>query len=162
MRWLIFSYEQDSIVKQCDDMLHVVGQTVIHEHHHGKSSIEDVKAKIAQHQPNRIIVIANDEKSEQDHSLLTTLNDHLLIPLYVGQATINTYSPIPVLLLTFTTRNEPSDSLSPTDIVQNATDELINIYPHIIKYVKQFLFFLSKADFCSLVQNFSHQSRTKT
>ncbi|CAF1127716.1 unnamed protein product [Adineta ricciae] len=132
MRWLIFSYEQDSIVKQCDDILHVVGQTVVHEHHHGKSSIEDVKAKITRHQPNRIIVIVNDDKSEQDHSLLTTLNDHLLIPLYVAQATISTYSPIPVLLLSFTTRNEPSESVSPTDIVQNATDELINIYPHII------------------------------
>ncbi|UJR38245.1 hypothetical protein I4U23_030918 [Adineta vaga] len=132
MRWLIFSYEQDAIVKQCDDLLHVVGQIVIHEHHHGKSSLEDIKEKIIKHYPNRIIVIANENTSETNRSLKATMNDHLLIPLYIAQATINTYSTIPVLLITSTIGNKLPDSKLSIDIIQKATDELINIYPHII------------------------------
>ncbi|CAF0936892.1 unnamed protein product [Adineta steineri] len=132
MRWLLFSYESDAIVKQIDDLLQVVGQTVIHEHHQGKSTIQEIQEKINHHKPNRIIVIVNEQNSENTHSLTTTLTDHLLIPLFITQATINTFPPVPVLLLTFTTENKLTDPNSSINIVQNATDELIKLYSHII------------------------------
>jgi hypothetical protein len=136
MRWLLFSYEQDTLVKQCNDLLQVVGQTVIHEYHHGKSSVQEIKEKINQHKPDRIIVIANEENLGTNRFLFKTLTDHLLIPVYVCQATMNAFSPIPVLLLTCTTENKTADLLSPTDIIQNATNQLINVYPHILRYVE--------------------------
>jgi hypothetical protein len=49
---------------------------------------------------------------------------------------MNAFSPIPVLLLTCTTENKTADLLSPTDIIQNATNQLINVYPHILRYVE--------------------------
>ena len=127
MRWLIFSSEQNAIVKQCDDLLQMAGQSVSHDEHYGNRSLQEIKEKITEHQPNRIIVVCNEHVMENNSPLDRTLTDQLLIPLYVCQATINSYSSIPVLLLTFT------NDISSTNIIQNATTELIRIYPHILK-----------------------------
>lgn len=134
MHWLIFSFEQNTIVKQCNDLLQNTGQIVTHEHHHGNCSVEEIKEKIKNSKPDRIIVITNEKDiQENKFSLSNTLTDQLLIPVYVSQATMNPYLSIPVLLLTFTTENDLSDSISSINIIQNATNDLINIYSHIIK-----------------------------
>ncbi|CAF3091423.1 unnamed protein product [Rotaria sp. Silwood2] len=123
MRWLLVSHDENSISKQCGDILEVAGQIVLYNYHHGKSSIQEIKDKINNDKPDRIIVIINEKNSSR---LINTINDHLLIPLYVAQTTTNSYSPIPVLLLTCTTND---NSLI---IIQNATDQLVNIYSHIV------------------------------
>lgn len=135
MHWLIFSFEEDSIVKQCNDLLQVSGQVVTHEHHYGKCSLEEIKEKIKKIQPDRIIVITNEKDIQENKSfsLSNTLNDQLLIPLYICQTTMNPYSSIPVLLLTFTNEKNLFNSISSLNIIQNATNDLINIYSHIIK-----------------------------
>jgi hypothetical protein len=136
MHWLIFSYEQNTIIKQCDDLLQVSGQIVTHNHHHGNSSLQKIKEKISKHKPDRVIVITNEQDIQENNSpLAKTLTDQLLIPLYICQATTSPYKSIPVLLLTFTSEKNLSNSISPINIVQNATNELINIYSHIIKYI---------------------------
>ena len=135
MHWLIFSSEQNTIVKQCNDLLEVSGQIVIHDHHHEKSTSEEIKEKIQKYKPDRIIVITNDKTHENNFSLSNTLIDQLLIPLYVSQVTMNIHASIPVLILTFINEKDLSDSISSINIVQNATNELINIYSHVIKYI---------------------------
>ncbi|CAF2490543.1 unnamed protein product [Rotaria sp. Silwood2] len=132
MRWLLFSYELNAIVKQCDELLQVAGQAVMHDHHRGTLSLQDIKEKINKYKPDRIIVIDNQGNFENNHPLHKILNDHLLIPIYVGQATIHLQSPIPVLLLTFTNDNNNIDSILSVNIVQNATNELINLYSNMI------------------------------
>ncbi|CAF4655283.1 unnamed protein product [Rotaria sp. Silwood1] len=134
MRWLLFSYELNAIVKQCDDLLQIVGQVVIHDHHHGNLSLHDIKEKINKYKPDRIIVIDNESNFENNNALHKILTDHLLIPIYVGQATMRLSSSIPVLVLTFKTDNNNNniDSISTIEIVQNATDELINLYSNMI------------------------------
>ena len=131
MRWLLLSCEEDFIVKQCGDLLEVAGQTVICDHYHGKSSIQEIKEKIDNERPDRIIIIVNHNASS---ALCQLINHTLVIPLYVVQATANSYSPIPVLLLTCSTNDH--DCLS---IIQNATNQLINIYPNIVRHVKSIL-----------------------
>jgi hypothetical protein len=138
MHWLIFSYEHNTIIKQCDDLLQVSGQIVTHNHHHGNSSLQEIKEKINKYKPDRIIVITNEQDIQENNSpLAKTLTDQLLIPLYICQATTSPYNCIPVLLLTFTSEKNLSNSISPINIVQNATNELINIYSHIIKYINR-------------------------
>ncbi|CAF1101936.1 unnamed protein product [Adineta steineri] len=123
MRWLLLLSELNPIAKQCGDLLEVAGQTVIYNYHQGKSSVQDIKDKFTNEKPDRIIVIINDTNSS---ILVNTISDHLLIPLYVAQATINSYSPIPVLVLTCTTNDNN------LNIIQNATDQLLNIHPNIV------------------------------
>jgi ABC-type uncharacterized transport system substrate-binding protein len=125
MRWLLLNHELNSISQQCGDLLQAVGQIVVYNHHHGKSSAEEIKDQIKNEKPDRIIVIINKNRSQK---LVKQISDHLLIPLYVAQATINAYSPIPVLILTCTTDDEN------LNVIHNATDQLVNIYPHIVKY----------------------------
>jgi len=127
MRWLLLSHELNSITKQCEDLLQVAGQTVLYNEHQGKSSIQEIKDKINNEKPDRIIVIIDEKNSSKLHQ---NLSDHLLIPLYVAQATTNSYTPIPVLILISTTDDQD------LNIIQNATDQLINIYPHVLKYRK--------------------------
>jgi len=127
MRWLIFTYEQNAIAKQCDDLLQVAGQIVVHDEHHGSRSSEEIKEKLNEHKPDRVIVISNEKILENSSSLDKTLTDQLLIPVYVCQATMNSYSSIPVLLLTFT------NEISSINLIQDATNQLIGIYSHILK-----------------------------
>ena len=127
MRWLIFSSKHNTLVKQCDNLLQMTGQIVTHDEHHGTRSSQEIKEKINEYKPDRIIVIFNEEITENNSSLSQTLTDQLLIPLYVCQATMNSYSSIPVLLLTFT------NEISSTSIIQNATNELLGIYSHVLK-----------------------------
>jgi hypothetical protein len=124
MRWLLVTHELNSISKQCTDLLQVAGQTVLFHQHQGQSSVEEIKEQIANEKPDRILVIIDEKKSSK---LANNLSDHLLIPLYVAQATIHSYAPIPILILTITTDDKG------LDIIQNATDQLINMYPHILK-----------------------------
>jgi hypothetical protein len=144
MRWLLLSHELNAVAKQCGDLLQVVGQTVIHDHHHGTSSSQEIKDKINKQKPDRIIVIINEKNLENNSPLVKTLSDYLLLPLYVGQATMNSYSHIPILILTCTTEDNISNPLSSINIVQNATDELLNVYPHILKYIQIFFFSTQK------------------
>ncbi|CAF3739178.1 unnamed protein product [Rotaria sp. Silwood1] len=123
MRWLLVSHDENSILKQCGDILEVAGQIVLYNCHHGKPSIQEIKEKINNDKPDRIIIIINEKNSSK---LIDTINDHLLIPLYVAQATTTSYSPIPVLLLTCISNDNN------LNIIQNATDQLINIYSHIV------------------------------
>jgi len=123
MRWLLLSHELNSISKQCVNLLQVAGQTVLCHTHQGKLSLQNIKDKITNEKPDRIIVIIDEENSLK---LYQNISDHILIPLYVAQATCNSYSPIPVLVLTSTTNDNE------LNILQNATDQLINIYPHIL------------------------------
>lgn len=127
MRWLLLCHEVNSIPKQCGDLLQVAGQTVLFSPHQGKLSIQEIKDKITNEKPDRIIVIIDEKNSSK---LAQNLTGHLLIPLYVAQSTINSYSPTPILVLTSTTDNQD------LNIIQNATDQLINIYPHVLKYEK--------------------------
>ena len=160
MRWLIFSYELSPIVKQCDHLLQDVGQTVIHHHHHGNTTLQEIKEQIYKHKPERVIVITNENICGNKEALVKTLRDHLMIPVYVSQATMNPHSSIPVLLLAFTNENDISDPLSSNNIIQNATNELISIYQHIVKYVQ--LNFCKKKLICfHLVQDFLHQLMMK-
>jgi hypothetical protein len=133
MHWLIFSSEQNIIGKQCNDLLQVSGQIVTQDYHHGNCSSQEIKEKINKNKPDRIIVITNEKDFENNSSLSKTLSDQLIIPLYICQATMNRYSSIPVLLLTFTTEKNLSDSISSINMIQHATNELINVYSHIIK-----------------------------
>jgi hypothetical protein len=126
MRWLLLTSEQNSISQQCGDLLELAGQTVLYNHHHGKSSVQEIKDKITNEKPDRIIIIINENTSS---ILVQAIGNHLLIPLYVVQATTNSYSPIPILLLTCTTDDNN------LNLIQNATDQLINIYSNIVKYV---------------------------
>ncbi|CAF1184177.1 unnamed protein product [Rotaria sp. Silwood1] len=103
--------------------IEVAGQIVLYNYHHGKPSIQEIKEKINNDKPDRIIIIINEKNSSK---LIDTINDHLLIPLYVAQATTTSYSPIPVLLLTCISNDNN------LNIIQNATDQLINIYSHIV------------------------------
>jgi hypothetical protein len=160
MHWLIFSYEQNTIVKQCNDLLQASGQTVTHEHHHGYCSSREIKEKINKHKPDRIIVITNENDIGENNSpLVKILTDQLLIPLYVCQATMNRRSPIPILLLTFITEKNLSDSISSINIIQSATNQLIDIHSHIIRYIQSI--FQSKKNtilyFFCLVQGLSHR-----
>jgi hypothetical protein len=124
MRWLLLSHELNSISNQCIDLLQVAGQTVLFNSHQGQLSQQDLKDKINNDKPDRIIVIIDEKNSPK---LVHNITDHLLIPLYVAQATIHSFSPIPVLILTSTTNDKD------LNIIQNATDQLIHIYPHILK-----------------------------
>ena len=133
MRWLLFSHQRNVVVKQCGDLLQAIGQTVLYEYHAGSSSSKKIKEKITEKKPDRIVVIINGENPVHPNSLDESLHELLLIPLYVAQATSHVYSPIPILLLTSTTEEQSKDSISTNHFVQNATDELINIYPHILK-----------------------------
>lgn len=121
MRWLIFSSEQTAIVKQCENLLHTAGQIVHHDEHHGRRSFEEINEKIQEYQPNRIIVICNEKVNENNSPLDQTLIDQLLIPFYICQSTIS------ILLLTFT------DEISSTGIIQDATNQLIESYPNVLK-----------------------------
>ncbi|CAM4832728.1 unnamed protein product [Rotaria magnacalcarata] len=123
MRWLLVSHDDNSISKQCGELLEVAGQIVIYNYHHGKSSIQQIKDKIDTQKPDRIIVIINDKSSS---ILFNTMHDHLLIPLYIAQATMNSYSSISVLLFTCATSDT---NLS---VIQNATDQLVDMYSHIV------------------------------
>jgi hypothetical protein len=125
MRWLLLSHELNSISKQCVDSLQVAGQTVLLSQHQGQLSLQEIKEKINNEKPDRIIVIIDNKKSSK---FVENMTDHLLIPIYVAQATINCYAPIPILILTSVTDDDDLNT------IQNATDQLINIYPHIIKY----------------------------
>ena len=124
MRWLLLTHELNSISKQCIDLLQVAGQTVLCNEHQGKSSVQEIKDRINNEKPDRILVIIDEKNSSK---LVNDLTAHLLIPLFVAQATIHPYSPIPVLILTTTTDDKN------LDLVQNATEQLINMYPHILK-----------------------------
>ncbi|CAF1049619.1 unnamed protein product [Rotaria sordida] len=123
MRWLLVSHDENSISKQCGDILELAGQIVLYNYHHGTSSIEEIKDIINNDKPDRIIVVINEKISSK---LINTINDNLLLPLYVAQTTMNSYSPIPILLLTCTTNDNN------LNIIQNATDQLVNIYPNIV------------------------------
>lgn len=127
MQWLIFSCEQTALVKQCDNVLRTAGQIVYHDEHHGKRSYEEIREKILQHQPDRIIVICNENVNENHSPLNQTLNDQLLIPFYVCQVTMNSYLKIPTLLLTFTNK------LSSTPVIQDAANQLLDSYPLVLK-----------------------------
>jgi hypothetical protein len=127
MRWLIFSCEQNALVKQCHDLLQVAGQVVLHDEHHGKRSSEEIQEKINQHKPDRVIVISNEKLIENNSPLDKTLKDQLVIPMYVCQATMNSYSSIPVLLVTST------NEISTINVIQDATNQLIGIHSHVIK-----------------------------
>ena len=126
MRWLLFSSEVNSIGKHCGDLLQVAGQTVLHEHSSPKkgTSLQQVKDKIINEKPDRIIVLVDEDRSTP---LVQTLTEHLLLPLYVAQATSNSYSPIPVLVIS-STSDEPNLA-----IVQNATDQLMLFFSHLTK-----------------------------
>lgn len=121
MRWLIISSEQTTIVKQCDNLLHTAGQIVYHHQYHGRRSLEEIKEKIQDYQPNRIIVICHDKVNENHSPLDQTLTDQLLIPVYICQTTIST------LLLTF------SEEISSIGIIQDATKQLIARCSHVFK-----------------------------
>ncbi|CAF4594955.1 unnamed protein product, partial [Rotaria socialis] len=123
MRWLLVSHDDNFISKQCGELLEVAGQIVIYNYHHGKSSIQQIKDKINNQKPDRIIVFINEKSSS---ILFNTINDHLLIPLYIAQTTMNSYSSISVLLFTYATND---NNLS---VIQNATDQLVNMYSHIV------------------------------
>jgi hypothetical protein len=125
MRWLLVTHELNSISKQCIDLLQVAGQNVSFYQHQGQSSIEKIAEKINNEKPDRILIVINENKSAK---LVNHLSDHLLIPVYFAQATIHSYSPIPILVLNSTTEDQN------LNIIQNATDQLIDIYPHILKY----------------------------
>jgi Trk K+ transport system NAD-binding subunit len=126
MRWLLVNHELNSISKQCADLLQAAGQTVIYHHHNGKSTAPEIIDKIKNEKPDRIIVIIDEKRTSG--ILANKICDHLLIPLYVAQATTNVYSPIPVLILTSVIDDESLNT------IQNATEQLINIYPHIVQY----------------------------
>ncbi|CAF5004411.1 unnamed protein product, partial [Rotaria socialis] len=81
MRWLLVSHDDNFISKQCGELLEVAGQIVIYNYHHGKSSIQQIKDKINNQKPDRIIVFINEKSSS---ILFNTINDHLLIPLYIA------------------------------------------------------------------------------
>ena len=127
MQWLIFSFEQNALVQQCDDLLRTAGQIVHHDEHHGNRSFEEIKEKLTEHQPNRIIIICNQNVDESHSPLDQTLTDQLLIPFYICQATINSYLKIPILLLTFT------NEISSTGIIQDAANQLIDSYPLVLR-----------------------------
>jgi hypothetical protein len=124
MRWLLVIHELNSISKQCTELLQVAGQTVLFHQHQGQSSLEEIKEQINNEKPDRILIVIDENKSAK---LVNHLSDHLLIPIYVAQATIHSYAPIPILILTSSTDDKN------LNIIQNATDQLINIYPHILK-----------------------------
>ncbi len=124
MRWLLLSHELNAIAKQCADLLQVVGQTVLYHSHQGHLTIHEIKENIIQDKPERIVVIVDGKKSSK---LVNNMMNHLLIPLYVAQATKNSFLSIPILILTCVTDDED------LNIIQNATDQLIHIYPHILK-----------------------------
>ncbi|CAF4553978.1 unnamed protein product, partial [Rotaria socialis] len=63
MRWLLVSHDDNSISKQCGELLEVAGQIVICNYHHGKSSIQQIKDKINNQKPDRIIVFMNEKSS---------------------------------------------------------------------------------------------------
>ena len=124
MRWLLFFSEANSIGKHCGDLLQVAGQTVLPEHLSPKgTSLQHVKEKITKEKPDRILVIIDDERSTSQ--LVQTITEHLLLPVYVAQATNNSYSPIPVLVITTSSDN------ADLALVQNATDQLMLFYSHL-------------------------------
>lgn len=134
MRWLIFSFERTALVKQCSELLELAGQIVLHEQHYGKTSLNEIKEKLINDKPDRIIIIiSNEQQTRTDSPLVQTLNNQLLIPVYICQVTANFYSTVPILLLTFTDENNQSDSFSSVNIIQNAADELVQLYSPIIK-----------------------------
>ena len=124
MRWLLFTDEQNSISKQCIDLLEVAGQTVLLHQHQGQTTIAQIKEKLVNEKPDRILLMIERQKSTK---LAQDISHHLLIPIYVAQATTQSYTPIPILVIT--TTNEDKN----LNIIQNATDQLITIYPHIFQ-----------------------------
>jgi len=154
MRWLIFSLEQTALVKQCSELLELAGQIVLHEQYYEKTSLNEIKEKLISDKPDRIIIIiSNEQQTRTDSPLVETLNNQLLIPVYICQVTADFYSTVPVLLLTFTDENNQSDPFSSVNIIQKATDELVQLYSPIIKqvlisydkYKDIFLFYLSSS-----------------
>lgn len=124
MRWLLFAPEHSLLAKQCENFLQVAGQSVVEPSASIVWSLQTVKDQINQEKPDRIIVIVNDTQAK---TLVKTITDHLLLPLYVAQATNTVYSAIPVLILG---TNSDEQNLR---IVQDATDQLIQMHPHVIK-----------------------------
>lgn len=124
MRWLLFTDEQNSISKQCIDLLEVAGQTVVLHQHHGRATIAEIKEKLINEKPDRIVLIIEGQNSTK---LVQDISHHLLIPIYVAQATTQSYTPIPILVITTVTEDKN------LNIIQNATDQLITVYPHIFQ-----------------------------
>lgn len=126
MRWLLFCSEANSIGKHCGDLLQVAGQTVLAEHLSSKgTSLQCVKEKITNEKPDRILVIIDEERATSQ--LVQTITEHLLLPVYVAQATNIAYSPIPVLVITTSSGN------ADLALVQNATEQLMLFYSHLTK-----------------------------
>ena len=124
MRWLLLSDDLNVIGKQCEEILRVAGQTTLWEYHPANVSLQGTKDRLHHHRPDRVIVLVNESSSSK---LVQTINDHLLIPLYIAQATSNPHSLIPVLFLTC-----PTDEQN-LGIIQDATDQLIHLYSHIVQ-----------------------------
>ena len=124
MRWLLLTDELNSISKPCIDQLEVAGQTVLVHAHQGQINVEKIKEQINKEKPDRILLIINAQTSSK---LAQNLTHHLLVPFYVVQATTQSYTSLPLLILTVT-----SDEKN-LAIIQNATDQLLTIYPHIFQ-----------------------------
>ena len=123
MRWLLLTDELNSISKKCIDFLQVAGQTVLIHSREGIRSKQEIKDFLTNEKPDRIIIFINENHTAK---LPKNLHDYLLIPLFVAQLTTQSFSPIPILLLTSTTENKD------LNILQNALDQLIQMYPHIL------------------------------
>lgn len=124
MRWLLFSPEDDLLAKQCESFLQIAGQTVLHRSSSKSSSLADVKDQVQQDKPDRIVVVIDHRQTGQ---LVQTITHQLLLPMYVVQATNASYASTPVLILTVET-DDPNQRY-----VQEATDRLALMFPHVIK-----------------------------
>jgi hypothetical protein len=134
MHWLLIGYGRNLLSQWCTDILQSIGQTVVDDHQTMGRSLENIKEKIVQEKPDRIILLMNEEnRSAEESQLVNKLNDRLLIPIYVCQATAHSFSPIPILLLSYVNDDILADPLSIRTIIQHATDELIRVYPHVLK-----------------------------
>lgn len=124
MRWLVITDELNILSKPAVDLLQCAGQTILlHEFQNltNKKQIEDL---IQKDKPDRIILIVTNNSQTK---LKTSIHDYLIIPISLAQITCQTYSNIPFLILTIDNSNDD------LNILQNALDQLVNMFSHILK-----------------------------
>lgn len=124
MRWLVYTSSNDDISKKCFEILQLAGQRIIHQLISERTSLKLIGDQILREKPERILVIVN---ANHRSKLSENIEAHILLPLFVAQATSQLLSRTPVLILS-SFKDDPD-----TELLQKATDQLISIHPSIAK-----------------------------
>jgi hypothetical protein len=134
MHWLFFS-GSNLLATQCSDLLQSAEQTVVQVEL--PTSLYDVTQQIIEHKPDRVVCIPAPSENEHGETKFgVNVRAHLLAPMFIAQAisiTSKLSRLISVLCITVRINEDSLDEDSSADVVKSVTDELIDMYPNVIK-----------------------------